>query len=96
MAKVNSTRKYIEFNKADLSAACQKLEAKLSEANKVAGLAREAFVKQVEADHGAVIKDAAPNGYVFIGIGTNFGKLSGMYDLPGAAVKSSSKAISLK
>jgi hypothetical protein len=96
MAKVNSTRKYIEFNKADLSAACQKLEAKLAEANKAAGVAREAYVAQVEVDHGKVIKDAAPNGYVFVGIGTNFGKLSGMYDLPGAAVKSSSKAVSLK
>ena len=96
MAKANSTRKYIEFNKADLSAACQKIDAELAKANKVAGELREKFTKQVEADHGAVIKDAAPNGYVYIGIGTNFGKLSGMYDLPGAAVKSSSKAISLK
>ena len=96
MAKANSTRKYIEFNKADLSASCLKLDQELSKANKVAGELRDKFAKQVEADHGEVIKAAAPAGYVFVGIGTNFGKLSGMYDLPGAVQKSSSKAISLK
>jgi hypothetical protein len=96
MAKKDSTKVYIEFEKNDLSAVCKKLSAALDEANKVAGMAREAYVKQVERDHGKAIKDATPNGYVYIGIGTNFGKLSGIYDLPGAAKKSSSKAVSLK
>jgi hypothetical protein len=95
MAKNDSTRKYIEFNKNDLSAACQAINTKLVEANKTASELRMQFVAQVEKDHGKVIKAAAPDGYVYIGIGTNFGKLSGMYDLPSAVKKASSKAISL-
>lgn len=94
--KSDSTKVYIEFRKSDLSPRCQKAEQKLAASNKQAGIDREEYVKLVEADHGQVIKDACPDGYVYIGIGTNFGKLSGVYDLPGAAKKSSSKAMSLK
>ena len=102
MAKsADSTAKYIEFNKADLSPAGKKLDAQLAEANKVAGKLREQFEALVQAEHGALIATAHEgrpgfDGYEFVKVCTNFGKLSGKYDLPGKSKsKSSSKAISL-
>lgn len=99
MAKANksSTRTYIEFNKAELHADCVKIGSELDKLNAAAGKVREAYVASIEKHHGDVIKAAAPNGTVYEGLSLNFGKLSGIYDLPGASkAKSSSKAISLK
>lgn len=95
MAKKESTKKYVEFQKADLSVACQKLEKKMEESGKVYAADTAAYVKQVEADHGEKIKSMSPNGYVYIDLSTKWNKLSGVYDLPGKS-KSSSKAVSLK
>ena len=67
MAKAKSaTRAYIAFNKDDLSPSCKKLGGEYAKTSALNMQAKLAYLKQIEADHGDVIKAAAPAGLEYI------------------------------
>lgn len=98
MAKTKSaTRVYIAFSKEDLAPSCKKLGAEYAKTSALNLQAKLAYLKDIEANHGDVIKAAAPAGLEYIETNLNFDRLQGVYDVPGAtATKSDKKALRLK